>query len=384
MPAIIIEEDYDDEVSRLLSGIPRVKSASIASITAPSKGSEEKTDSLSELQQSVGSLSNPPLDKLYRSIDASNSSSIRFHSTPRSFENLQNLRIQGMDAIGAIGDKIGPVIRLEKLENRLDNLEAVMKDDGSLGVSMGGSLGSTFELCSIPSYVDPLNASIGRSRRSLDRSIGNSMSSRHRYGTSRIGSTNQSQLNRSIGGITSSKHKGGNIDQSTHSKASKLAEVVVVPKTESIDKKYFVDHSREIGRGTKTIVRKCIERSTGNRYAVKSVRKDDREEYENMRKEANLLNALDHPSIIKIYDTYEDDKHLHMVVEICKGGELYDHVVKPLRKKKNVELNCPSEQVAAVIVRCVVDAVAYLHEHNIVHRDLKVSPSLDRPCGCEY
>lgn len=164
------------------------------------------------------------------------------------------------------------------------------------------------------------------------------------------------------------------MNQSTHSTGSKLPDIQVVPKTESIDKKYFVDYSREIGRGTKTIVRKCIDRNTGNRYAVKSVRRTDVEEYQHMRTEANLLTALNHPSIIKIYDTYEDEKFLHMVVEICKGGELYDHVVSPQKSKKNGTdvLNCRSEEVAAVIVRRVVDAVAYLHEHNIVHRDLKL------------
>ena len=162
------------------------------------------------------------------------------------------------------------------------------------------------------------------------------------------------------------------MNRSTHSTGSRqLAEVVVVSKTEAIDTKYFIDYSREIGLGTKTIVRKCIERATGDRYAVKSVRRSDKTEYEHMRTEANLLTALDHPSIIKIYDTYEDNKYLHMVVELCKGGELYDHVVKTTKNGKN-EVHCPSEEVAAVIVRRVVDAVAYLHDHNIVHRDLKV------------
>lgn len=170
------------------------------------------------------------------------------------------------------------------------------------------------------------------------------------------------------------------LNRSVHSTGAKqLDDIVVYPKTdESIDAKYFIDYSREIGRGTKTIVRKCIERSTGNRYAVKSVKRSDGSEYEHMRTEANLLTALNHPSIIQIYDTYEDDKYLHMVVEICKGGELYDHVVKPANCKKKNGSNqgqvssCPSEEVVAIIVRRVVDAVAYLHDHNIIHRDLKL------------
>lgn len=255
---------------------------------------------------------------------------------------------------------------------------------------------STFELCTIPSVAnlsdyDPLNTSLGRS-------IGNSTSSRHRYMI--IRRISSSELNKSIGksiGSSASssrrlkRNKGGNttssgvMNRSSSTGSSRLLDVVeVVPnKKDSIDTKYFVDYSREIGRGTKTIVRKCVERATGNRYAVKSVKLSDKTEYRNMRNEANLLTALDHPSIIKIYDTFEDDKYLHMVVEICKGGELYDHVIKSKSDTKNVstskssntsnEGDCStSEEVAAVIVRRVVDAVAYLHENNIVHRDLKL------------
>ena len=262
------------------------------------------------------------------------------------------------------------------------------------------SFNSTFELCSISSCAnladyninnnDSLNLSISRSGRSIGRSlgksIGNSSSSRNRYViVRRAPSSVQLQLSKSIDSSTSSVRKisgtKNNLNRSIHSTGSKkLDDIVVYPKTdENIDAKYFIDYSREIGRGTKTIVRKCIERSTGNRYAVKSVKRSDRTEYEHMRTEANLLTALNHPSIIQIYDTYEDDKYLHMVVEICKGGELYDHVVKPVNNKKKNRSSqgqvpsCPSEEVAAVIVRRVVDAVAYLHDHNIIHRDLKVS-----------
>jgi serine/threonine protein kinase len=353
MPIIAVEEDYD-EVSRLLPDVHRVKSAATISIEMlPSKESEDTDDfSSSEFNTSLASFSNPSSDRL---------NTLLCEITPIS-SNFQE-------------------------SDNCDKL--VMKDEDSVNDGVE-SLGSTFELCSIASYADPLslsmsrskasyadplNLSMGRSRRSMDRSIGNSNSSRNRYMIRK-----KSELNRSIGSSTSSNRKIGysSMNQSTHSTGSKLADVIVVPKKESIDTKYFVDYSREIGRGTKTIVRKCIERSTGNRYAVKSVRKADIDEYEHMRTEANLLTALDHPSIIKIYDTYEDDKHLHMVVEICKGGELYDHVVKPSKTKKNgsQDLNCPSEEVAAVIVRRVVDAIAYLHEHNIVHRDLKVSSLL--------
>jgi hypothetical protein len=205
---------------------------------------------------------------------------------------------------------------------------------------------------------------ISLSNRSISRSIGNSTSSRQYR---QYQNNNSSNMKRSTS-IGSSKH---------------LKVIDVVPiKDVDIDTKYFIDYSREIGRGTKTIVRKCIDRSTGNRYAVKTVKKSDKVEYDHMRQEANLLSALNHPSIIKIYDTYEDQKNLHIVVEICKGGELYDHVIKTYNSnseseksenKNKIESYSNVEEVAAVVVHRVVDAVAYLHDHDIVHRDLKVS-----------
>ena len=306
MPAIVIEEENDDEVlDRLLSSVPKIKSSATVSVDTPPKDTDEESEELD-----------------FDSSELFKSSSLKAPC---------------------------PII----VEDNVALLNRSPRDDSSIGRSMG----STFELCSIASEVDPLQQSLSKSRRSLDRSRGSYLD------------RSRGPLNGSIGKSSSRHRYGSNRGRTT---SSKLAEIVVVPKTENIEKDYFVDYSREIGRGTNTIVRKCIHRATGNRYAVKTVRKSSMEEYKNMRNEANLLTALDHPGIIKIFDTYEDDKHLHMVVEICKGGELYDYIVKPSKNKKGLELNCPSEKVAAVIVRRVVDAVAYLHEHNIVHRDLKL------------
>lgn len=60
------------------------------------------------------------------------------------------------------------------------------------------------------------------------------------------------------------------------------------------------------------------------------------------------------------------------------GSYIRAHVVKTKTTKngkddKVINVHCPSEEVAAVIVRLVVDAVVYLHDHNIVYRDLKAS-----------
>ncbi len=87
---------------------------------------------------------------------------------------------------------------------------------------------------------------------------------------------------------------------------------------EDIESKYHIDWCSELGRGKNTIVRKCVERSTGKRFAVKTCSKYDKQEIKHMRNEIELLCDLDHDNIIDLHAAYEDDRYLHMVTEICK------------------------------------------------------------------
>ena len=167
-------------------------------------------------------------------------------------------------------------------------------------------------------------------------------------------------------------------DDALSSSLSKSKAPVVICTDESIDVKYHIYYERELGRGTNTIVYKAIERSTGKQYAVKMVKKIDTEETKHIRKEIDLLSDVSHRSIIDLKAAYEDSNHLMVVMEQCNGGELYQYVMDRVKTIKNSKTGkkeykvCVDEATAAAIVRKVVDAVAYLHEHNIVHRDLKL------------
>ena len=44
--------------------------------------------------------------------------------------------------------------------------------------------------------------------------------------------------------------------------------------------------------------------------------------------EISILQKLDHPNIIKLYEVFEDDRKYYLVQELCKGGELFDEIVK--------------------------------------------------------
>jgi calcium-dependent protein kinase len=75
-----------------------------------------------------------------------------------------------------------------------------------------------------------------------------------------------------------------------------------------------------------------------------------------------ILKRLDHPNILKIYEFYQDTKYFYIVSEMCTGGELFDRIQ---------EEGHFSERKAAMIMRQILSAVFYCHQHKIVHRDLK-------------
>jgi calcium-dependent protein kinase len=122
-----------------------------------------------------------------------------------------------------------------------------------------------------------------------------------------------------------------------------------------------------IGTGSFGTVRKCRDKSTGELFACKTIRKDRVEDPQVLRNEIDLLAQVRHPHIIQLMDVYEDLEHIHIVTELCTGGELYDRVVeKAESEEKHFE-----ERDAARIIRDILDAIAYCHSLDIVHRDLK-------------
>ncbi|OMP07660.1 hypothetical protein COLO4_07153 [Corchorus olitorius] len=71
-----------------------------------------------------------------------------------------------------------------------------------------------------------------------------------------------------------------------------------------------------------------------------------------------------HPNVIELYDVYEDRSGVHLVLELCSGGELFDRIVAQAQSRYN-------EAGAAAVVSQIAQGLAALHQANIVHRDLK-------------
>ena len=102
--------------------------------------------------------------------------------------------------------------------------------------------------------------------------------------------------------------------------------------------------------------------------ACKSILKSKVSDVDALKREISILRDIGHhPHIIEFHDVFEDAKYIHLVTELCTGGELYDRVVE----KTQSDEHHFSEYDAARILRNILDAIAYCHDHDVVHRDLK-------------
>jgi len=142
--------------------------------------------------------------------------------------------------------------------------------------------------------------------------------------------------------------------------------VIITDHLSDVRIKYHIQ-PKEIGHGHYGVVRKCMDRQTKAWYAIKSIRKSKVGRVDVLRREVSLLKECDHPNIIKLHEVHEDQKYLHLITELCTGGELFDAIIA---KTQSAEGHF-SERDAAALVRCILDAIAYCHNKAIVHRDLK-------------
>eukprot|EP00897_Mesotaenium_endlicherianum_P007457 jgi/Mesen1/673/ME000109S10896 len=124
--------------------------------------------------------------------------------------------------------------------------------------------------------------------------------------------------------------------------------------------------SDELGSGFFGSVRSCIERATGQMFACKSIQKhhltapNDRREIDH---EVAVMERLgEHPNVVKLQGVYEDAERVHVVMELCRGGELFDEIVR--RKHYG-------ESEAAGVFRDIVEGVAHCHGCGVLHGDLK-------------
>jgi calcium-dependent protein kinase len=121
-----------------------------------------------------------------------------------------------------------------------------------------------------------------------------------------------------------------------------------------------------IGYGTHGEVRTCVHIQTDRLFAVKLINKASLPaeviRHRLIQKQFNLILSLNHPSILKLYEFYEDRGNYFIVMEYVQGGDLFE-------KLKKVQYF--TETAAARIMKQILSAIAHMHSKGIAHRDIK-------------
>ncbi|AFR92267.2 CAMK/CAMK1 protein kinase [Cryptococcus neoformans] len=140
----------------------------------------------------------------------------------------------------------------------------------------------------------------------------------------------------------------------------------------------------KMGDGAFSNVYKAVDRRSGQKVAVKVVRKYELNQSQhgnkhlnanfkkrgprvteraNILKEVQIMRGIDHPSIVKLLKFFESDEHYFLVLELMEGGELFHQIVK---------LTYFSEALSRHVILQVAEGIRYLHEERgVVHRDIK-------------
>ena len=126
---------------------------------------------------------------------------------------------------------------------------------------------------------------------------------------------------------------------------------------------------KPLGGGNFGTVRKAYRREEKDKkkrkyFAIKSISKKNLNEkdFEGLVKEVDIISSLDHPNIIKFYETYQDQFYFHLVMELCKGKDSFNQIV--------IKEKCEEKKVVSLIAKVLL-AIAHCHSRGITHRDLK-------------
>jgi len=123
---------------------------------------------------------------------------------------------------------------------------------------------------------------------------------------------------------------------------------------------------KELGRGQFGVTHLCTDKVTGEQFACKTIAKRklvSKEDIEDVRREVQILHHLSgQPNIVELKGAYEDKQSVHLVMELCAGGELFDRIIAKGHY---------TERAAASLLRTIVQIVHTFHSMGVIHRDLK-------------
>ena len=123
---------------------------------------------------------------------------------------------------------------------------------------------------------------------------------------------------------------------------------------------------KSLGEGTSAKVKLCVNTETGEKVAIKIIKKslfDTKADFKRkIMREIALMRFLEHPHIIRLHEVFESTNHLYMILEYAQNGELYDYLVARRFLKPDTAMK---------FFRQIIYGIDFLHSNSICHRDLK-------------
>ena len=172
--------------------------------------------------------------------------------------------------------------------------------------------------------------------------------------------------------VCSNKAEDSKLDEKIGSKKDriKLNSVKITPSlfTQYNDKRLENDYTvlQKLGEGFYGYVRLAVHKATNQERAVKSIEKFrftvKNSQTTNFHREFEVLRNLDHPNILRAFESFEDKSYFHLVTEYISGGQLIDYIISN---------RFFSEEMAANIMKQILSGINYCHSLNIIHRDLQ-------------
>uniref|UniRef100_A0A8R1TWT3 MAP/microtubule affinity-regulating kinase 3 n=1 Tax=Onchocerca volvulus TaxID=6282 RepID=A0A8R1TWT3_ONCVO len=192
-----------------------------------------------------------------------------------------------------------------------------------------------------------------------------SSNSHHHATAGGNGSSTSTQMSSHHGAHPSSHHGTGGGFHGNH-RSSNMNAARVQSRSRTTDDPHIGKYKllKTIGKGNFAKVKLAKHIPTGIEVAIKIIDKTalNPGSLHKLFREVKIMKQLDHPNIVKLYQVMETENTLYLVMEYASGGEVFDYLVAHGRMK---------EKEARAKFRQIVSAVQYLHQKNIIHRDLK-------------
>ncbi|XP_018376339.1 PREDICTED: calcium/calmodulin-dependent protein kinase type II alpha chain isoform X5 [Trachymyrmex cornetzi] len=124
------------------------------------------------------------------------------------------------------------------------------------------------------------------------------------------------------------------------------------------------DLKEELGKGAFSVVRRCVQKSTGHEFAAKIIntKKLSTRDFQKLEREARICRKLQHPNIVRLHDSIQEENFHYLVFDLVTGGELFEDIVAR---------EFYSEADASHCIQQILESVHHCHHNGVVHRDLK-------------